>query len=389
MSDSSRLVFGVIPESAWGTTPADARQNVRITGESLGQSMNTTTSNEINATAQNADVIRTAIEAAGNIDFELSYGNLDVLMTGVMRSDWSTAINISADTSIAAAATGNKYTSASTDFTTKNITPGQWIKVSGFSNAANNGYKRVISLDADELFVEVMGTALVNESATPAITITGSRIYNGTTAKSFTLEKQMTDITQFMSFTGMRVGTFDLNIQPGSIITGSMGFQGKQGARGTATVGTGSAVAAPTNSIMNAVDNVSLIKEGDAATTLKLTQLSFSLNNALRPQPVIGSLPNSGIGSGTVEVTGSIAAYFDSAAAAMYDKYLADTPSSLAFLLSDAAGNAYMMEMKQLKLTDAQIVAGGKDQDILFNANITAYMDPSFATTLEINRFAA
>lgn len=389
MSDSSRLVFGVIPESAWGTTPASARENVRITGESLGQSMNTTTSNEINATAQNADVIRTAIEASGNIDFELSYGNLDTLMTGVMRNDWSTAVNISADTSIAAVNSTNRYTSGSTDFTTKNISVGQWIKVSGFSNANNNGYKRVSAVAAGYIQVEVMGAALADESATPAITIKGSRIYNGTTAKSFTLEKQMTDITQFMSFTGMRVGTFDLNIQPGSIITGSMGFQGKQGARGTSTVGTGSAVAAPTNSIMNAVDNVSLIKENDVATTLKLTQLSFSLNNALRPQPVIGSLPNSGIGSGTVEVTGTIAAYFDSTAAALYDKYLADTPTSLAFLLSDAAGNAYMVEMKQLKLTDAQIVAGGKDQDILFNANLTAYMDPTYATTLEFNRFAA
>lgn len=389
MSDSSRLVFGAIPESAWGTTPASARQNVRITGESLGLATNFTTSGEINATAQNSDVIRTSIEASGGIDFELSYGNLDTLIPGAMRGDWSTAINISADTSIAAVATGNKYTSVSTDFTTKNITAGQWILVSGFVAANNNGYKRVISVDADEIFVEVMGTALTNESATPAITIKGSRIYNGTTAKSFTLEKQMTDITQFMSFTGMRVGTFDMNIQPGSIITGSMGFQGKQAARGTSTVGTGSATAAPTKSIMNAVDNVSLIKEAEAATTLRLTQLSFSLNNALRPQAEIGSLPNSGIGSGTIALTGSLSCYFDSSAAALYDKYLAGTASSLSYLLSDAAGNAYMVEMKQLKFTDAQIVAGGKDQDILCSANFTAYADPTYDTTLEFNRYDA
>lgn len=388
MSDSSRVKFGAIPEVSWGVTPSAARKNIRITGESLSHNTNFVMSEEIDGTGQNSDVVRTAVEASGNIEFEMSYGNIDDLLEGVMRDAWDTAITTSS-TAIAASNSGSSFTSGSLNFTTQGMVVGGWYYFDGFTgnSGENNGWYQVTSIASGTL--GVLPAPVSDETAGDTVTITGSHIHTGTTAKSFTLEKEFSDITQFMSFTGCRAGGMDLNIQPGSIITGSIPFQGKIGARGTATVGNGAPTAAPTNPVMNAVDNVTLVKENGSAVQVKITSMSFSLNNALRPQPQVGQLANSGIGSGTVEVTGNVTFYLDSNAVAIVDKYLNNTVSSLSFLLSDSLGNAYMFSFDQLKFTTGSPVTPGKDQDVVVSCDFSAYKDPTYATTMSITRLAA
>lgn len=208
---------------------------------------------------------------------------------------------------------------------------------------------------------------------------------NGTTAKSFSIEAEYADITQFHSFTGCRVNTLNLTIVPGSIITGSLGFMGKVDAIAGTTVGTGSATAAVTGEPMNAVDHISGITEG--GSSIEVLQIDLSLANGLRLQPIAGSLGPKGVGAGQCNVTGSIRVYF--ADAALITKYNAATESSLGFTLTDEDGNAYQFALDAIKYTDFAKPTSGPEGDVIATLPFQAFMDSTTLKTLRLARTPA
>jgi len=385
MSNSSRTQVRYLAESTWGTTPASAMTELNVTSESLGQNTNQVISEYIRSDRQNADVARASITAGGDIGIELQYAGYDDLFEGAFMNDFTSDISETI-TTIDAAAGDNSFNDSGTGFVTAGIEQGMWINVSGFTDSANNGYFKVESVTAGKIVVS--GGTLVTEAAGDTVTYKNDGfLEQGTTSKSFTLEKEFADITEFVSFTGCRVGSLNLNIAPGSIINGSISFQGKQAAAAGATVGTGAANAASTNSVMNAVDHVSNVREGGSAATFDITNISFTLDNALRDQPAVGSVANIGIGEGTVQVTGNIELYF--ADRTEYEKHLNDTESSLSFITTDSAGNAYIWEFPRIKYGAGNPVAGGKDQDVLVSLDFTAFRDATDGNTITLTRFDA
>lgn len=384
MSDTSRVNLSYLVETTWGQVPAAALTDLRFTSERLKQATNTTRSREIRSDRQIPDIIRTRIEAQGGFDFEMSYGAFDDLIAGAMMGDWSTPANVSA-TDISSVSADNSYNSTTTDFTTQNIAAGQWIKVAGFTNAANNGYARVSSVTSNKIVVT--GLTLVNEAAGNSITIKGSMIRNGTTKTSFTLEKEFKDITEFVSYSGMRVSNFGITVSPENIVTGSFAFLGKSAVPASATVGTGANVAAPSNEVMNAIDNVTGIREGAAATSEDVTEIAFELDNNLRGRPAVGVLGNTEIGLGTVGITGSFNVYF--ASRAIHEKYTNFTASDLSFRMADGAGNAYVVTLPSIKFNDSDVLAGGQDRDVLVNMSFEARRDPASDAMIQFDRFPA
>ena len=219
-------------------------------------------------------------------------------------------------------------------------------------------------------------------------TADGHRLANGTTRKSFTLEKYFSDVGQYMSFTGMVVGGMTLNIETGAILTGEFSFTGASGARATATVGTGAATAGPTAEVMNAVANVGEIKEaGVAISGICISSLSINVDNGLRAINCVGTLGASDIGAGRCNVTGSLSAYF--ADGALYDKYLGNTATSLSFKVTGNDGASYTFTLPRIKLTQGTVQAGGIDQDVMAEFQFQALADPTDGETLQITRAAA
>lgn len=384
MSDSSRVQLRYLEETTWGQIPAIALNDLRFTGESLKHATDTTKSSEIRSDRQVTDVIRTSIEAQGGVDFELSYAAFDDLIAGAMMADWGADLAIG-PVGIDASATGDEFTDPLTGGLFASVVVGQWVKTAGFADPANNGFHRVTS-KPDNDTVGVAST-LVTETGSGDETMKGSLIKNGITKKSFTLEKEFADVTEFVSFSGMRASSFSLSVSPENIITGSFAFLGKNGVPAGATVGTGGPVAAPTNDVMNAIDNVQNIEEGGAATTLDISEISLEMNNATRGRPAVGVLGNTEVGIGTIGVTGSFNAYF--ADRTLYEKYTDFTASSLSFRLSDAAGNAYVVTLPSIKFTDGDVVAGGQDQDVIATLSYEARRDAATDAMIQFDRFAA
>jgi hypothetical protein len=389
MADSSRTELAYVKEPLWGTTPAAALTRLRFTGESLGYTIATTSSSEVRADRQVPDLIQTGASAAGSVNLELSYGAYDTLIESALFSTWSTPVAISVSDDIAASNATSSLTSTSTDFTAAGIQTGQWIKVGGFaaSSGENNGLYRVTGIAANSLSVSPAPAS--DEGATGlSITIGGSIIRNGVSETSLTLEKAFTDIGQYIAFTGMVADSMDLQIQTGRVLTGSFGFMGAKATIAGATVGSGPAVPALSNPVLNAVNNIGQVMEGGAALNgVFLQSLSVSLANGLRGIGAVGSLGNVDIGSGRCQVTGRASFYF--ADGALYEKYLNGTATSLSFRVTDADGNAYVFTLPKVRLTRGSIAAGGPDQDVMADFQFQAVRDPASGATLQIDRLAA
>lgn len=145
MSDANRTAVGLVEEVTPGTTPVTpVFENLRIKGESLEYRKSTTISAELRSDAQVTDVITTGFDAGGSIPMEASFGALDAILRGVMRSDFTwmpVRENIAGQTTNVGAVAATTYAVIASDGTRYRATafaPLHLVRASGFTNAANN-----------------------------------------------------------------------------------------------------------------------------------------------------------------------------------------------------------------------------------------------------------
>jgi len=93
MTDTSQTRLAYIPEVTYGVTPATPTfKNLRITGEGFTPSIQYVSSNEIRADRNISDMTRVGQDAAGEINFELSYGTFDDMLEGLMFNTWTSNV---------------------------------------------------------------------------------------------------------------------------------------------------------------------------------------------------------------------------------------------------------------------------------------------------------
>ena len=177
-----------------------------------------------------------------------------------------------------------------------------------------------------------------------------------------------------------------LKFAAGSVVGGSFGFMGKDAIRqDTTTTLPGTPIASKTLDVMNAVAGVGNIMEGGAVLTgTYIKSVDLSIDNSLRAQTAIGTLGAVGVGTGTLQVSGTMEVYL--ADGAMWDKFRNNTSSALSLRATDGAGNGYVITLPKIKYGDAKINAGSIDQDLMLSMPFTAIMDPASSKTIIIDR---
>jgi hypothetical protein len=385
---SSRVQLRAKPEATFGTVPGTGNHYaVRLTGESLKYAVQTTTSQEIRSDRQIADLILTGAGASGGVNFEWSFGEYDDLLQGVLFGTWGNLAGTTGETTITATFAATTITAATgTPFT--NIIAGQWVRVSGAVNAQNNGWFKVVTPTSATVLTFAAAT-FTAEVSTANVKVQASRLKNGTTQRSYALERSNADLTQFTVFRGMTPASLSLSIKPGSILTGAIEFMGKDGARAATTYLPGTTTASLTGAVYNGVSNVANILEGGAAiTTTAITAFDLSVSNNLRGQQAIGTLGYVGVGAGTSNVTGSISMYF--ADGTYYDKFLAATATSLSLRVQNGAGGeGYVMTLPNIKYTDGSYPTPGINQDIMVTLPFQALRDITTDAQIIIDRGGA
>lgn len=387
IADANRVRVSYVEETSFGETPVSPTLiDVRLISESFAQNQTTEDSKEIRDDRQISDIVRTKVSGSGDIGIELSYGaHDDLLCAMLMATAWSSPVTIGPIATISVSSVDNSFNDSGAGFGTLAIN--QWIKTSAFATAGNNSYFKIVSKTTTKIIVK--GGTLVTEAAAAAgKIIMGAQIINGITKKSYTIERQYTDLTNlFVAYKGCMVNTGHMDVKADAIITGGFGFLGKREIPGTATVGVGY-TAAPSNDVMAGVSDVFAVFHGVGSLLTTLTDVSnfsFSYNNNLRERLRVGTLGAFSIGTGTIGLDGALTSYFYSTA--MIQEYLDFSECALAVGLTDADANTYIVDMPSVKFSDGKRAAGGINTDIMADMKFRAKRNPTEGITCRIARF--
>ena len=205
----------------------------------------------------------------------------------------------------------------------------------------------------------------------------------GTTRRSYTVERHHTDIGKYLRSTGCSFNALSLSVAPNSMVTGSFSVIGKAFSVASTAI-SGSTYSAETTTAPFDSFTGSITEGGSSIAVV--TSIDLSIDNGMEALYVVGSdetlLPS--IGKSTV--TGSITAYFEDAT--LIDKFIAETASSLSFVLTDLAGNSYTVDLPNIKYNSGNPEVGGPGA-ITVSLDFVALYDASTGSQIEITRAAA
>lgn len=369
-----------IAESTFGVTPGVGTPKfLRITGETLDYAITKEQSAEINASRAASSVVPLGATTSGGIQGEMQYAEFDPLIEAVLQSTFSAYGTNGVGTSFTADFTATTITASvaptgSSAFTT--LKKGQWFRLD--TGGVNNGkFFRVSKTTAPT------STVITLEADTPATVGTGvascvvktSRLTNGTTQPSFTIERQVNDITTFMAYRGQTAGKLSLSMQSGSFTTLSIDMMGKDCVvDDTATTLPGAPSASQTYDVHSAVSGTDCVIwiDGPLAGTY-IKSLTWDYDNALRAQDAICTLGSVGIGSGQIVCTVTAQIYF--ADVSLYQQFIANDYPEVVFSSLDPLGNGYFITLPKANISSVKTNMSAKDQDMMLDVTFTAVRD--------------
>lgn len=293
--------------------------------------------------------------------FSDSGGTSDVI--SVYASDGSSAVSFTAESSVeinveggayggqidttgntlTVSATNKTITAASAAFSAFRV--GDAVYFDGFTDAGNNGYKRVTEATdtvltfADDTLVDASETTVTVEYAMHVALLTV-----GTDLQTFTIEEGFTDVTEYKYSAGAKVATMSMSIQPDSVITGDFALQGQTYSGFSATPISGSTIAPPTTEVLDSYTGT-LYFGSDMQCVI--TGLDFTLDNGLNRRYALMQKDACGIGTGRSNVSGTVNAYFPDSTLA--DKYDAEDTFDVRIQLEDLYENSYTFGWPKLK----------------------------------------
>ncbi len=377
MSDSNRESSGYKIEAAWGVAESGIKQLLPLTGNTLSQSNETTTSAIIRSDTNVSGNVRTGVSVGGDLSIELNYGAYDDFFRGAMRSDWETALNVTGtDISFSV----NTITSVASVFGSVSI--GQYVRISG--SVSNDAYRRVISSTATTLVVA--GAAFTAESAGASITIKGQHMKNSTTELSYSVERNFEDITQYLLFYGLRLGGMQLTFATADITKGSITLLGK-GLNSSTSSAFGTATPVVTTESANTVNNIKDVLIDDASFTGDITNFDFSISTNSDVQKKVGALENRGIRQGYMQVSGNLGVYFEDAT--LLAKQIAYEKTRIALVIEDDDGNAYVFEKPVCRFNTAPVDNGGVNGEITLVMGYDCELDKTLGYSMAITRISA
>ncbi len=413
IASADRVRLAYVVESIPGTTPTTpALQIVRLTGESLDVTRENIVSSELRADRNVMDLIQVGGGAGGGVEFELSCGTYDDLLASALQGSWgggsaadpdkivtsTDMINgvytIAAQPAAPARITVTRTVAGSADTAgvvtitgpdandkpiTEDIVPG----ATGVTVSGQKTFKTVTLVVGSGWTSD--GTAdqiTVGVAAMPAV------LKNGSTPKSFTLERTLLDLTPsaYFRFKGMQANGFSLTCATKEIVKGSFDFLGMSGEAAEAAIAGATYLDATTGEVMDAASGFAGFSVA-GLSGVHVSSLSLDATNNLRAPTAAGSVNALGIGAGRFELSGSLEAYFEDIK--LYEAFLNGDATALAFTLGRTTNEKYTFTIPRLKFETGTVQAQGNDSDIMASMTYRGLYDSVNGCTLMIERGVA
>lgn len=376
LASSSRVQVAYSKETVFGVTDAAApSKNLRATSENLAYGITKETSAELNKNRGSSSMVPVSGEASGPVSGELSYGEWDEFMAATLQADAGWVA--SEGTALTVTVTPTSIDSVTAVPSWATLTRGQWFVLGGAVANAGKLF-RVSKITAPTT------NKITLDAATPGVaeTVTGigvtsaARISNGTLQDSFSIERQILDVTEFFNYRGMTAASMNLTMGTGAITTVEFNFMGRDLVAKNVTQLKTPALNSFAEEVMSGGSGTvcGVYWKGAALVDTFVNSLTLSYDNALRMQNALCSLGAIGIGAGTIALSVETQMYFGSGRK-FFDEFLKNESNELAFTAFDVNGNGYVMTLPKANVSTYTVNAGGKDQDLLVTVNFTGLLD--------------
>ena len=256
-------------------------------------------------------------------------------------------------------------------------------------NRANAGPHRVKAIDTAKKVITVH-TALEAQTVTAA-KVHHSSLTNGTTKRSFSVEKLLAEINQAFLYRGMQVskGSFPFDMR--TAITGSFDFIGTTSETGTGRMLGDKTPYTPslTNPVIDTVLGMKDVLIDGVPTSQSmsagLTKLNLDYDNALKGLGAIGVLGNAEVMAGTIVCGGSLEMYLNNTE--LYQSVLKQTRFRLEWAVYDREGHGYAFILPSVELDAPEAPVSQKDEGVMLTLKFNALKDPATQKTIFIDRF--
>lgn len=395
-ASSSSNIYRYIEESVAGTTPSGNPQVMRVLSDSINQSIETIENNELRSDRGRSDTTLVAGSVAGAINFDYSHKTFDDFLEALLASTYTLAGTNGVKTIADMAFDTTTHTISSAFNLLPVLEKGQWFKITGAASALNNGIYKASSSVAPTAGSITVDTAIkdVGLTATAAsCVISSARLKQGNAdLRSFTIEREHSDVTQFFTWKGMYVSSMNLAFADKAAITGNFGFMAKSpevqsGVTGFPS-GTASSVAATTTPRFNSVTGTYVLIDGVTMGESCVSNFTCDIMANTREIRCLGSgLSAAAIVADQFTVTGQSNIFFGSSTSAtLYGKKLQDLPITFSILVTDPDGNGFAITIPRGKITEASVTGGAVGTDVMMSLNFSASTDPTLATMVIIDR---
>lgn len=391
MADSNRTKLSMALEDSFGGGSTGTNYELRLLSESVKSDLTLATSDEIRSYRDIPELNLTDKGTSGSLNGELSWEAFarEQLKWSMMSSAWSDS---GADVTVADDLAGINTTQATKTFFrsslwSNNPVVGQWLYITGAANAASNGFHKVATVTGSNTFTvdEAIGADETSISLTIKML---PQVVNGTSFNSCVIQRQYTDIADANArFLGQAISGFSLDASGTDTVKFNLDITGLS--ESTLTDASLDAIDTDADPVtyptMTTSEGVVWVREN--AADYACTSFQFQVGNNLRKKYALGTLGALDFNEGDFEVTGSMQAYFEDSTA--YDKFLNQTETSLSICISDGTstkGHAFIFDFPMVKFTDAQRVAGGRNQDIIADISWQALYDADEGITMRIAR---
>lgn len=369
-------------------------KTARFTSEQYSGTPETTESAQIRTDRMASGQVVTGLAVDGGHNFELAREEaIEDFMESAMFNSWQTSTSKSATMEIDVGQQSIARSSGS--FIDDGVVPGDFIKLTNFEDEENNVIVMVMEVGIAGTYIRYAGPpgmkAVGPEAANFQVC---DKLSIGITKKPLTIEKTFLDLTtKGLVYRGCLVSQMELNVEYGSLISGSFQTQGVDyealdAASEFPSYNSDFDDPATTNSLNGSVDMPFLATNVTgtwAQDAFCLQSLSISLNNNFTVQNCIGKAAPEDYSPGTAQITADLSSYLKDANWGLLAKKLSQEPFALGFMVKNVDGwYGFYIPALQVSFDDPQ--SGGANQEISMEMSGVARVGPSGESSLTIYR---